>query len=194
MAEPKKKPAKKTNKPAKPEEPKPDEEKPPKKKPSSAKGNPFWLLEGFANAGQPPFYETPADLKERILAFFMNCYSRGKYKATISGLTSYLGFKHRQSLDDQRKRGAEYSDIIDSAKMFIMACYESEVYNKNPLATWILSNMDSRNFRNKSEIVNIPQEQDEISIFLQNATDDELELIKRIITRSDMAGTDKKES
>ncbi len=193
MAEPKKKPGNKTNKPAKPEQPKPEEEKQAKKKPSSAKTNPLWMLEGFANAGQPPLYETPEDLKERILAYFMNCYSRGKYKATISGLTSYLGFKHRQSLDDQRKRSTQFSDIIDSAKKFIESCYESEVYNKNPLASWVLSNMDRKNWRNKTEIVNLPPEQDEITTFLQDATEEELAIFERVIARKNSAGTDEAE-
>lgn len=162
-----------------------EEDKPNKK----VKKDPHWILETFiaATPGQPAKYSTPEELKQKITKYFINCYSYGRFKPTVSGLTFYLGFKHRQSLADQCDRGPEYSDIIGQAKQFIINCYESLVYDGNSVASWILPNMDPENFKNKTEIVNTNSNPLE-SFDLTNLSDEELQFLKNLISRQNTGG------
>ncbi|ACU61340.1 DNA-packaging protein [Chitinophaga pinensis] len=65
---------------------------------------------------------------------------------TVTGLTLFLGFAHRQSLDDQEERGAEFSDIIKRGRLRVEHGYEKRLFHDRPTgAIFALSNMGWKN-------------------------------------------------
>lgn len=78
------------------------------------------------NGGRPAIYETAQALEEKVIEYFTYC-EENKEPITISGLTQFLGFCHRQSLLDQEKRGQEFSDIIKRAKQAVEISYEKDL-------------------------------------------------------------------
>jgi hypothetical protein len=120
--------------------------------------------------GRPPIFKTPKALAKAIDAYFE--YIKGEYHledqviesdddekpivnkvkvwdrypepATITGLTLYLGFSHRQSLDDYEKRN-EFSDIIKRGRTRVEFEYEKRLHgDKNTGAIFALKNMGWR--------------------------------------------------
>lgn len=75
------------------------------------------------NGGRPATYETPDALIEQVVGYFDYCNTK-KEKATVTGLTLYLGFSSRASLDDYTKRSDEFSYIIKRAKLAVENSYE----------------------------------------------------------------------
>jgi hypothetical protein len=103
--------------------------------------------------GQPRFYKTPEELARECNKYFE--YIKGVYRtvkkrvwdeaqgkrvtkevttcirerepATITGLVIYLGFAHRQSLDDYEKLPG-YSDIIRRARTRVANAYEQKLH------------------------------------------------------------------
>ena len=73
--------------------------------------------------GRPAAFETPDALIEQVMAYFDYCKEEGE-KATITGLTLYLGFSSRASLDDYCKRSEEFSYILKRAKLAVENSYE----------------------------------------------------------------------
>lgn len=73
--------------------------------------------------GRPAKYDTPEELKEKVIAFFDSCIT-DKIKATVTGLALYLGFSSRSSLDDYINRGEEFSFIIKRGKLAVENSYE----------------------------------------------------------------------
>lgn len=73
--------------------------------------------------GRPAKYESPEELIGAIMAYFDYC-NEDKIKATITGLTLYLGFCSRSSLDDYIEKNEEYSYIIKRAKLAVENSYE----------------------------------------------------------------------
>ena len=73
--------------------------------------------------GRPAAYEDTLQLSNEINAYFDNCIS-SKEKATITGLTLFLGFQSRSSLDDYCKKDNEFSYIIKRAKLAVENSYE----------------------------------------------------------------------
>ena len=73
--------------------------------------------------GRPAHYETPDELHKKCIAFFDFCIDKGE-KATITGLSLYLGFSSRSSLDDYEKRSDEFSYIIKRSKLAVENSYE----------------------------------------------------------------------
>lgn len=76
-----------------------------------------------AKEGRPAKYETPQDLEAQILAYFDQCRVNIT-KATVTGLTLYLGFESRSSLDDYANRSTEFSYMIKRAKLAVENSYE----------------------------------------------------------------------
>lgn len=74
--------------------------------------------------GRPAHYETPDELHKKCIAFFEHCIEK-REKITVTGLTLYLGFESRSSLDDYVKRGDEFSYIIKRAKLAVEHSYET---------------------------------------------------------------------
>jgi hypothetical protein len=94
------------------------------------------------NGGRPAMYDTPEALSEKVLEYFDEVAGA---KATITGLTLYLGFCSRASLDDYEKRSDEFSYIIKRAKLAVEHSYE---LNGNAIDIFALKNMG---WRDKSE-------------------------------------------
>jgi len=85
------------------------------------KGNKYAL--GCTTNGRPPKFETQAEIEKVIQSYFDYCI-KDKEKPTITGLTLYLGFESRSSLDDYCGRTKDYSYIIKRAKLAIENAYE----------------------------------------------------------------------
>lgn len=67
---------------------------------------------------------------------------------TVTGLVLYLGFAHRQSLDDYEGR-AGFSDIIKRARSRVENAYEKRLFNDRPTgAIFALTNMGWKNQQN----------------------------------------------
>lgn len=67
---------------------------------------------------------------------------------TVTGLTLFLGFAHRQSLDDYEKR-PEFSDIIKWARSRVEHGYEKCLFKDRPTgAIFALTNMGWKNQQN----------------------------------------------
>lgn len=74
-------------------------------------------------AGRPPKYDTAEELFEAIAQHFDDCEERGE-APTVNSLALALGFTQRNALDYTAKRGAEFSNIIARAKLFIVTQWE----------------------------------------------------------------------
>lgn len=72
--------------------------------------------------GRPPHYATPEELQKRCIEYFEYCDEK-KDKATITGLTLFLGFCQRSALIDYGNK-PEFSHIIKAAKTMIENSYE----------------------------------------------------------------------
>lgn len=75
------------------------------------------------NGGRPAAYENPQDLADKVIQYFEEC-DADKHKATVTGLTLYLGFSSRSSLDDYQNRSEGFSYIIKRAKLAVENSYE----------------------------------------------------------------------
>lgn len=84
------------------------------------KGNKFALGN---TGGRPPIFEDKEALRIAIQGYFDHCLAEGE-KVTITGLTLFIGFESRSSLDDYCRRNKEYSYIIKRAKLAVENSYE----------------------------------------------------------------------
>lgn len=73
--------------------------------------------------GRPPVFESPQELEKAVIRYFERCEEK-TIKATITGMTLFLGFSSRSSLDDYEKRSDEFSYIIKRAKLAVENSYE----------------------------------------------------------------------
>lgn len=123
------------------------------------------------NGGRPAFYNSPEELSAAVEAYFVHCEGESvqvtktrksretgeaeEYEAikwirqpehpTVTGLTLWLGFAHRQSLDDYEEK-AEYSDIIKRARTWVEHGYEKRLFHDRPAgAIFALTNMGWKN-------------------------------------------------
>lgn len=87
---------------------------------AAPKGNKFALGN---NGGRPPVFETPEQLEEKCLEYFNSCIENGE-KATITGLTLFVGFCSRSSWDDYEKRDM-FSYIVKRANLTVQCSYEN---------------------------------------------------------------------
>lgn len=102
-----------------------------------AKKNIFEL--GLSKAGQPPIYDSPEELKEKIIEYFESLGEDGKPK--ITDLALFLGFASRQSIYDYKDR-PQFSYIIKRACMVIESYYEGRLSENSPTgAIFALKNM-----------------------------------------------------
>lgn len=137
------------------------------------------------NGGRPPVFKTPKELAKKVNEYFV--YIQGKYHkkkieitpkdakkksfveeiiwdrpsepATVTGLTLYLGFHSRASLDDYEKKD-EFSYIIARARARVEHEYEKRLAGDKPNGSiFALKNMgwkdkqeiDQKNFNYNSE-------------------------------------------
>ena len=86
--------------------------------------------------GQPPKYKTPQELAEKIAEYlewedqWKNKSQKGEGKGlyTIEGCALFLGFASKASLDDQAKRDAEFSNVIERFKSFMIHWNTQKIY------------------------------------------------------------------
>jgi hypothetical protein len=83
------------------------------------KGNKFAIGN---TGGRPPAYETPEELEKECIKYFQYCVDEQE-KATITGLTLFLGFCSRSSLVDYAKK-KEFTHILKRAKLTVEHSYE----------------------------------------------------------------------
>lgn len=123
---------------------------------SAAVGNKYAIGN---DGGRPAKYKNATELSEACNGYFE--YIKGEKKleigddgliewvrypesATVTGLVLYLGFSHRQSLDDYEKKKV-FSDIIKRARLRIENQYELKLHgDKNVGAIFALKNMGWR--------------------------------------------------
>jgi len=87
---------------------------------AAAKGNKYALGN---NGGRPAFYENAEQLLEQVVLYFDEC-NENAIKTTVTGLTLFLGFSSRSSLDAYEKKGEEFEYIIKRAKLAVENGYE----------------------------------------------------------------------
>jgi hypothetical protein len=87
---------------------------------AASKGNKYALGN---DGGRPSTFETPEKLLSQVISYFDYC-NESNEKATITGLTLYLGFSSRSSLDDYSSRSEEFSYIIKRSKLAVENSYE----------------------------------------------------------------------
>jgi hypothetical protein len=88
---------------------------------AAPKGNKFALGN---NGGQPPKFETPEQLAKKCDDYFKECKENDE-KATITGLTLFVGFCSRSSWDDYKKR-EEFSYVVKRANLAVQNSYETK--------------------------------------------------------------------
>lgn len=143
------------------------------------------------NSGRPRHYKTPEDMEAKIIEYFEHCVEI-KEDITVSGLILYLGFSHREALKDYEAREG-YSDIIKKARNAICYAYEKKLHSfQFGGAIFALTNIDRDNWKN-SQHKDITTGGDKINsqedkIDLATLTDEELEFLERIKSKSSKGG------
>jgi len=88
------------------------------------------------NGGQPPKYDDPAVMEEKIAEYldwedqWKNKSAKGEGKGvyTLSGVALYLGFASLQSLYDYEKKSAEFSYVLNRFRLFMKHWNEQKLY------------------------------------------------------------------
>lgn len=88
------------------------------------------------NGGHPPHYKTPEELTNKIAEYLTwedenrgyNAKGVGGGLYTLSGCALFLGFCSKSSMDDQAKRGEEFSNVISRFKLFLTHWNEQKLY------------------------------------------------------------------
>lgn len=73
--------------------------------------------------GRPAMYDTPEEFAAACQDYFDWCGNNSE-KPTITGLTLYIGFCSRSSLDEYEKKSEEFKYIIKRAKLAVENSYE----------------------------------------------------------------------
>jgi hypothetical protein len=115
------------------------------------------------NAGRPPHYETHEELWNKAIEYFNSVTTQsGILRATITGVTNYVGFASRSSWDDYEKRSEEFSYTVKRIKMIVIEWYERNLHGYNWAGSaFALRNMDSGNWKDeviqhqKQEVTNV---------------------------------------
>jgi hypothetical protein len=76
------------------------------------------------HGGRPAAYETAEQLEKEVIAYFNHC-DKNNMKLTVTGLTLFLGFSSRSSLDDYIAKDQEFAYILKRAKLAVENGYES---------------------------------------------------------------------
>lgn len=110
------------------------------------------------NGGQPPKYNDPEVLKNKVVEYFesyIDCEMKEAkqpvlgHKPTITGLALYLGFESRQSFYDYIKK-EEFSYILKKASLYIEMNYEMLLESK--AATGAIFALKNMGWNDKSEV------------------------------------------
>lgn len=117
----------------------------------------------YTNPGQPPHYASHEELWEKAVEYFKSVTtSSGIIRATITGVTNYVGFASRSSWNDYEKRSPEFSYTVAKIKMIVVEWYERNLHGYNWAGSaFALRNMDSGNWKDeviqhqKQEVTNV---------------------------------------
>lgn len=88
------------------------------------------------NSGRPPHFETADALAQKIAEYLdwedenkgRDAKGNGKGLYTLSGCALFLGFCSKASMDDQAKRGEDFSNVISRFKLFMVHWNEQKLY------------------------------------------------------------------
>jgi hypothetical protein len=88
------------------------------------------------NGGRPPMYKTSQEIAEKIAEYLdwedeakgLDAKGTGKGIYTLSGCALFLGYCSKASMDDQSKRGDEFSNVISRFKLFMTHWNEQKLY------------------------------------------------------------------
>lgn len=100
--------------------------------------------------GRPPLYETAEELQAAVDQYFKMCEgvprldARGlpvitdnglqiydyKKRATLGGLSHYLGFKDRQTFTRQKRRGPDFTEVVLLARLRCEAQAEAALFSR----------------------------------------------------------------
>ena len=80
---------------------------------------------GLVTPGTPHKYETPAELEEKIEAYFLDCQEQGK-RPTRTGLVLASGFSSYTRFADQAKRPG-FEELVATAIMRVVEVYEDNL-------------------------------------------------------------------
>jgi hypothetical protein len=84
------------------------------------------------NGGRPPVFETVEQIAEMIAQYLEwednQKGKEGKGIYTLTGCALFLGFASKSSMDDQAKRSAEFSNVINRFKSFMTHWNEQKLY------------------------------------------------------------------
>ena len=98
---------------------------------AAPKGNKFAL--GLTTNGRPPIYKTPEELEIKINDYFESLYDKdsGEFyeRATITGLSLYLGFDSRKSFYNYGEK-KDFLHIIKRAQQVVEMSYENMLGSK----------------------------------------------------------------
>ena len=97
------------------------------------------------NGGRPAHYDTPEEFAAAAQDYFDYCNEVG-VKATVTGLTLYLGFCSRSSLDAYEAKGEEFKYSVKRAKLAVENSYE---LSGQTIDIFALKNMG---WKDKSEV------------------------------------------
>lgn len=103
-------------------------------------------------SGRPPHYTTPQELWDKAVEYFQSVTTSSNIiRATITGVTNYVGFESRSSWDDYAKRSEEFSYTVKRIKMIVVEWYERNLHGYNWAgSSFALRNMDSGNWKDEN--------------------------------------------
>lgn len=101
--------------------------------------------------GRTSLYETAEELQAAVDQYFIECKGKPRFdardipvttanglqiydykkRATLSGLSHYLGFKNRQSFTRQKKRGEDFAGVVAVARLRCEMQAEEALFNKD---------------------------------------------------------------
>lgn len=90
--------------------------------------------------GRKRLIESPDEMQERAEQYFRECEQNGK-SPNIAGLTLYLGFSHRQQINEYYNNFPEYKKVIDFIRTYIESIQLEKLENKEYATAGIIFNL-----------------------------------------------------
>lgn len=120
------------------------------------------MTENKRGRGRPPFYKTSDELRAAVDRYFESCHGEpifdkngmpiltrtGEQKIvnaippTISGLSIALGFQNRAQFTRQRRRGIDFAEVVQYARLRVEAFNEIKLFSGKTFrgASFVLQN------------------------------------------------------
>lgn len=111
-------------------------------------GNTFSVGNG---GGRPAFYDKPESLFNKVMEYFEWTETDNKGKISITGLTLFLGFESRKSLQQYEDK-PEFATIIKRARLAVECYYEERLSGMTyGGAIFALKNLAKEYWQDKTE-------------------------------------------